>query len=144
MPHSSVPRLEPLVLFVTLALLGAPPLSAQCNSDPIAAIDEVPHTGDPVVIDVLANDSEPDGELLQVISIESEDCDHADVFAAFDTVRFIPTGRSSETCTITYRIQDESDRTADGTVNVISTGLLFKDGFETGDSSRWDDVEGKR
>ncbi|MEM7583636.1 MAG: Ig-like domain-containing protein [Acidobacteriota bacterium] len=144
MLYSSVPRRKPLVLFVTLALSGALSSLAQCNSDPIAAVDEVLHTGDPLVVDVLANDREPDGELLQVISIEQETCDEADVTAVFDTVRFIPTGKSSETCTITYRIQDESDRTADGTVNVISTGLLFKDGFETGDSSRWDDVESER
>ncbi len=40
-------------------------------------------------------------------------------------------------CTIDYDIEDEQGNPASATVFVRFTGLLFEDGFESGDTSAW-------
>ena len=57
----------PLLLFV----LAAPAAAQPCNTTPVALADQAGYIGGPVVVDVLANDSEPDGEALTVGSLST-------------------------------------------------------------------------
>ncbi len=131
-----------LYLLVALALFAPSVGYAQCNSAPSATNDEIFHTGDPLIIHVLANDSDLDGDDLAV-TVTDEDCS-GDVTESFGTVMLTPDIDSSESCVITYKIDDGREGTDTAVVNIHSTGLLFKDSFETGDTTRWDDVEDGR
>ncbi len=127
---------------VLTALATTGPVFAQCNSAPVAVDDDIFHTGDPMIIHVLANDSDLDGDDLAV-TVTDEDCS-GDVTESFGTVMLTPDINSSESCAITYKIDDGREGTDTAVVNIHSTGLLFKDSFETGDTTRWDDVEDGR
>ncbi len=122
----------PLLL---LACLATAPLLAQCDNNPIAVDDEVLLAATPVLIDVLANDQEPDGEALR-LTVLSTTCPLA-FEVLFDVVRLTPTPAVRTACTVTYRIEDESQNFATATINVTPNGPLFADGFETGNSSQW-------
>ena len=106
-----------------------------CNSDPVAVADEATYLGSPtVIVDVLANDSEPDGEALTVGSL-STTC-AGSLAEGFGLVTLTVTGPFSD-CTISYQITDESGNSASGTVTVRDGTTIFLDGFESGDLSRW-------
>ena len=112
------------------------PASAQiCNSDPVAVADEATYSGSPtVIIDVLANDSEPDGEALTVGRLTTTCA--GSLAEDFGLVTLTVSGTFSE-CTISYQITDESGNSATGTVTVQDGTSIFLDGFESGDLSRW-------
>lgn len=122
-------------LFFVLALALHPAAGAQCNSAPVAVDDEVFHEGVAMVIDVLANDLEPDGEALTVTSV-STTC-AGTVSEDFALVSLVPAAPSSEECQISYQVEDERGATASATVAVRSAGVIFQDGFESGDTSAW-------
>ncbi len=127
-------RERKILLILWLAL--STPLAAQtCDSAPVAVDDEVYHDGLLLVIDVLANDDEPDGEALTVTSV-STTCDGT-VNEAFGLVSLAPTTPTPEACTIAYQIEDEQANQANATVFVHLPDLVFQDGFESGDTSAW-------
>ena len=108
-----------------------------CNSPPLAQNDLAEHFGGPVVVDVLANDTEPDGEALTVTGL-STTC-NGTVAADLGLVTMTPTVPGVENCTISYRARDERGLTsATATVSITISAAIFADGFETGDSSRWE------
>ncbi|MEE8507948.1 MAG: Ig-like domain-containing protein [Myxococcota bacterium] len=124
-----------------LLLAVCPPASAQCNADPVAAADTVVYTGGPVVVvDVLANDVEPDGEALAVTPL-STTCTGI-LGEDLGLLTLTVTGFSGD-CTIGYRINDESGGSDSATVTVSDGTEVFSDGFETGDTSRWASAEGR-
>ncbi|MEE8524451.1 MAG: cadherin-like domain-containing protein, partial [Thermoanaerobaculia bacterium] len=112
-------------------LLICPPASAQCNANPVAAADAVVYSGGPVlVVDVLANDVEPDGEALTIDNL-STTCTGT-VSEDLGLVTLTVTGFSGD-CTIGYRINDESGGSDSATVSILDGTEVFVDGFETGD-----------
>ncbi len=124
-----------------LLLLICPAAAAQCNADPVAAADAVVYTGGSiVVVDVLANDIEPDGEALTLDNL-STTCTGT-VSEDLGLVTLTVTGFSGD-CAIGYRITDESGGTDTATVTVSGATEIFADGFETGDTSRWASAAGR-
>lgn len=123
-------------LFLALLLLASPIHAA----DPIAAPDVAEHFGLRVVVDVLANDIEPDGEALTVhLDLGNTDCE-GQVSEDFGVIRLAPTSGGPETCTISYWITDELDNASQAVdVTVIpSHQVIFVDGFESGDTMNWE------
>ncbi len=106
---------------------------------PLAVDDEAFHSAELMLIDVLANDVEPDGEALTVI-IGSTTCDGT-VSEDFGLVSLDPSIPRSEDCQIAYQLEDEQGNTASATIFVRSAGVVFKDGFESGDTSAWVEEE---
>lgn len=128
---------KPIVLLTCLALLAKVPAAA--NNNPIAVDDRAIHNGEVVIIDVLANDIEPDGEAMTV-AVTMDNCEGA-VSADFGLVSLHPPAPASEQCTITYTVTDERGSTNQGEISIESGGVIFKDGFESGDTSAWSEEE---
>ena len=108
---------------------------AQCNSAPVAVDDVTFHEAAVMAIDVLANDVEPDGEALTIVDVTT-DCSGT-VSTDLGLVVLEPMPPSSQACLITYEVTDEQGNTASATVDVRLTNALFRDGFESGDTSAW-------
>lgn len=124
-------------LVSSLFLWGA----AECtNSDPSALDDTAANLGQLTYVDVLANDSEPDGERLELTTTGGTCSALGTVSVDTDLVRFqpIPVGVSS-TCTVTYTATDESGNSADATLTLVAVdlSLIFADDFESGTASAW-------
>ena len=131
--------------WISVLLLGiCPPALAQCNSNPIAVDDMAIYDGGSVlVVDVLANDVEPDGEALAVDML-STTCPGT-LSEDFGLVTWTGTNITSD-CTISYRITDEDQNTDVGIVQVsipADATIIFIDGFEAGDVSGWSTFQGR-
>ncbi len=127
------------LVVLALALATASAVSAQpCNTAPQAVDDTALHLGDPIVVDVLANDIEPDGEALSVSSLSTTCAGTAS--EDFGLVTMVPASQVAEACTIAYQVSDERGATSSATVVVTSSGALFKDSFESGNTSAWAEV----
>ncbi len=98
---------------------GEPP----ANSPPTAANDSASTTeATPVSIDVLANDSDPDGDALTVIQV-TQGANGGVAINANGTVTYSPTGGFTGGDSFTYTISDgrggEATATVDVTVNAV-------------------------
>ncbi len=124
-----------LLLPVLWCALSAPAVAQECGTAPVAVDDEVFHQAKLMVIDVLANDLEPDGEALTVTSVTTACA--GTLGEDFGLVSLLPPVGVSEECTIDYDIEDEQGTSASATVFVHFAGLLFEDGFESGDTGAW-------
>jgi hypothetical protein len=115
--------------------------AAECtNSDPAALNDFAANFGQLTYVDVLANDSDPDGERLE-LTVTGGTCSAVGtVSVESDLIRFqpIPVGVSS-TCTVTYRATDESGNFDGATLTLeeADLSLIFADGFEAGTTGTW-------
>uniref|UniRef100_UPI002635AD03 Ig-like domain-containing protein n=1 Tax=uncultured Sulfitobacter sp. TaxID=191468 RepID=UPI002635AD03 len=101
------------------------------ETDPPVANDDTAETDEdtPVTIDVLGNDTDPDGDPLEVVSATSPD---GDVTINDDgTLEFTPNPDFNGPTTITYTITDgnggEDTATVDVTVNPVNDGPLAED-----------------
>ncbi len=121
---------------LALGLLAAATAHAQCNSTPIASGDNAEAASAPILIDVLANDTEPDGEALTVTVLAST-CP-ASTEIVLDLIRLTPNPSIDANCTLTYRIEDETHHSTSATVAVKSIAVLFGDNFESGNANQWD------
>lgn len=123
-------------LFLVAAGLFAS--TAWANETPVAVDDQADHHGGTVlVVDVLANDSDADGESLEIYGPSG--C-NGTLTVEFGVVTLTPAHGAPEACTITYSIRDEDDNSSTATVTVNNSAtLLFRDDCELGDDSRWDD-----
>lgn len=127
---------------LTLVLALVSPVVAEaggCNEAPIAVNDTAGHLGAPLTVDVLANDKEPNGEplSLEIVSVSAA-CLPDNVIADHGHIRLTPFPLGTpKNCTVIYRIRDERGSTATGVLNLVAEGLLFMDGFETGNTSNW-------
>ena len=112
-----------------------------CNSAP-TALDDIATTRDDraLILDVLANDSDPDGNPLAV-QILTHDCPGTVTADSTETVTFIPVPvPGTTTCSIDYRITDGEGGNANASVTVTVERFepfIFGDGFEAGDTSAW-------
>ena len=126
-----------------VALLGAfviaPALSA--GGPPVASDDQAFHQGGTfLAIDVLANDVEPDGEAVQVEMVGTTCSIQPASPDDFGLVTLTPEVGAPESCTLTYRLRDESGTVSNtATVNIgVPSHLIFRDDCELGNNSRWD------
>ena len=117
-----------------LLYLAASPLQAQCNTAPVALPDTVRVETNAVLVDVLANDQDPDGDALSV-SVTDHDCTGSVSVDSFQLVEL--TTPLSGDCNIAYQITDEEGLTATANVAVTLVAEIFSDGFSSGDTAAW-------
>ncbi len=141
-------RCRSLTRWLTLLIVGGVLIAAAassaagqgCNNPPQALGDVADHLGKLVVVDVLANDSDPDGEELSV-AVAGWTC-HGTVQESLGLVTLSPDPPAAEDCTISYRVTDERGGLSDlAVVEVQAVAELFADGFESGDVSAWSACE---
>ncbi|MCP3937681.1 MAG: hypothetical protein GY708_20195 [Actinomycetia bacterium] len=102
-------------------------------------IDDITfHEAAVMAIDVLANDVEPDGEALTIIEVTTTCSGVVTVDLGLVLLEPMP---PSKACTIIYEVADEQGNTAIATVEVRQTSALFRDSFESGDTSAWSETE---
>lgn len=123
------------VFLLCLLMLLASAAHGQCNSNPIARPDTAEAAASPILLDVLANDSEPDGEALSV-QVTGHTCSGSTEIV-IDLIRLTPTPSIETDCTLTYRIEDESGRSSTAQVSIETRAPVFSDGFENGTSNQW-------
>jgi hypothetical protein len=129
----------PLAALV-LALVTPPAVhGAGCNSAPLALDDAVSAYRDAVVVDVLANDDEPDGEALDV-TLTGGTCQGTRT-VELGLVRYEPNPPLAADCTITYEVRDEAGDVATATLRVTRQTGIFTDDFESGNASAWSSCE---
>ncbi len=142
------PSLRPCLLVGLCAILAwllAGPLAAQCNTAP-DAVDDASSTVDnqTLLIDVLANDSDPDGDRL-IVLFQSSTCPGQVTVGDFGIVTYEPVSVPDPVpCEIRYQADDGTALSeAVVTVEVIPfQPEIFADGFESGDTSAWDETQG--
>ncbi len=95
-------------------------ISDDGNAPPVPTNDSAKaQVGRPVLVGVLANDVDPDGDTITLTSVRSSDGEVAATTGGF--VSF--TARSPGTATLTYTASDEKGATADATITVEVTPL---------------------
>jgi hypothetical protein len=136
------------VLFLGALMFGQGAVAlAQCNTAP-TAVDDSAETPDTRMlwIDILANDADPNGDVLEVAVI-SETCPGEVTTDPAGLLLYTPTSippGTEQNCSINYRITDAAGATANAMVSVTVMTVpttIFIDGFETGDSSAWTATE---
>ncbi len=96
-------------------------------NDPPVAVDDTADTGKnrPVTIDILANDSDPEGnQSIDIVQIVSQPGSGSVTVNSDKTVRYTPPSSFSGTTSFTYRLRDDAggwSNTARVTVQVINT-----------------------
>ena len=123
--------------FAALAIVSmAPDIWAGCQG-PVAVDDTAENYGSTLVVDVLANDTDADGEALAVSVLGT--CAGADITVRGGMLQIEPANHQPSSCTFNYRITDESGLSADAQVQVNAQilGPLFADGFEPGSTAAW-------
>ncbi len=132
-------------LCTIFAWLLAGPLAAQCNTAPTAVADASSTVDNQtLLIDVLANDSDADGDRLTVL-VQSWTCPGEVTVGSFGVVTYEPASVSDLLpCEIRYQAGDgTASSEAVVTVEVIPfQPEIFSDGFESGDTSAWDETQG--
>ena len=123
-----------LVLSFLMALM-APGTRGVCNVAPTVLDDAVEVTGLVVVVDVLANDSDAEGQELS-LSLDGSTCPGSAEFDAFGLLSLTLPSILGVDCTATYTATNIAGLSNTGTVRIRSTEL-FKDSFESGNSSAW-------
>jgi CshA-type fibril repeat protein len=89
------------------------------NDAPVAVADEASTDEDtPVLIDVLANDTDVDGDTLRVASVARPGNGTAAIDAETGQVRYTPNADFNGTDSFTYTVNDGQGGTATGTVTV--------------------------
>lgn len=129
------------VLASAVVLWGA----ANCtNSAPAVSNDAADNTGLLTYVDVLANDTEPDGELM-TLAVTGGTCLAAGSVTVEDNlVRFLPSPAVPSACTVTYSATDFQGNSDTGTLTfaAVDVSLIFADNFETGTTGAWDACSG--
>jgi len=137
----TIPRAmrAPIGVLLLVGVLVAPArdASAICSTAPTVVDDSVEAIDEPVLIDVLANDSDAEGEALTV-SLGLKNCAGTVTVDDDQLVTFAPSGVVNATCYINYTVTDESGNSANGRITVTGDpSLIFRDGFESGGAARW-------
>ena len=114
------------------------------NDAPIATNDSATTLQDtPVIVSVLANDTDVDGNLLTVTAVTGPAHGSA-VINANNTVTYTPATGWFGADNFTYTISDGNGGTASATVSitVAQNDLIFKDGFGSCNASAWSGTVG--
>ncbi len=90
------------------------------NTVPIAFYDSIStQKNAPVVIDVLANDSDPDGNVLTITAVGNPSHGTAEITSSGKNVTYTPADAYSGTDSFTYTISDGKGGAATATVSVV-------------------------
>ena len=131
-------RFTTIVVGLTLVALSTLPTFADCNTNPTAVNDVVATFDDrAVLIDPLANDSDPDGQPLGLVQ-NSTNC-NGTLSTLGDLFSYQPVLGQAENCSIQYTADDGTggdSATISITVSVLTTDI-FADSFESGNTSSW-------
>ena len=133
-----------LIVALTIALLPASgSATGPCNNAPTALADVAGTVVDrPLILDPLANDSDPEGQPLTAV-VSSNGCPGQLETDPAGTLTFRPPAGFAGACTILYRAQDsEGLLSAEVAMSVavnVPTAIFF-DGFESGDLTAWSEV----
>ena len=131
-----------LGVLASAVILGG---AANCtNSAPIVTNDTASNTGLLTYVDVLANDTEPDGELM-TLAVTGGTCFAAGSVTVEDNlVRFLPSPAVPSGCTVNYSATDFQGNSDSATLTFapLSIDLIFADNFETGTTGAWDACSG--
>ncbi|MCI0731835.1 MAG: tandem-95 repeat protein, partial [Chloroflexi bacterium] len=93
------------------------------NDDPLAVDDAATTPEDtPVTVDVLANDSDVDGDVLAVASI-TQPANGTAVLNLDDTITYTPTATYNGPDSLTYTISDGNGGTATATLSIVVTAI---------------------
>lgn len=93
------------------------------NRAPVAASDAALTTiGNGVLVDVLANDSDPDGDAISLIAAQG--AAHGAVALQAGKVLYTPSSGYTGSDTFSYQIRDARGATATGTVNVTVSNVV--------------------
>ena len=114
-----------VLLLVALAVLVSPGAAlAQANDDPVAVDDSVTtNEGTAVDIDVIANDTDVDGDALSVTAVSNEVNGSATIKSGSTTeVTFTPTASFTGTASFDYTVSDGTSSDA-GTVTVTVNAI---------------------
>ena len=133
-------RLAPGLIF--LAILITSPTHAQpCNTPPEAAGELAIVRDDRfLVLDVLANDYDSDGDPLTV-AVLGNACPGPVTVGEDETLLYEPDAVADTLdCVISYQVEDLVGETASATATVTVEPFIpeiFADGFESGDTTGW-------
>jgi hypothetical protein len=108
---------------------------AACNTAPAAADDAARAYSESIVIGVLANDVDSEGQALTV-AVTSESCP-GPVSVDFDLVTYTPSAPPILGCQIHYMVTDDEGLSGSAAVTVSIIAEIFVDGFESGDAAAW-------
>ena len=124
-----------VAVFVILCCVF-PQFVRACDNPPVA-VDDAIRTQEQLVvlIDPLANDSDPQG-LPLVVAIVSSTCPGSTTTDGDLIVLTLATVLTS-TCQITYSIDNGVTTAATATVSVLPGAPFFQDSFESGNLSSW-------
>lgn len=95
--------------------------TARANNQPPTAVADTSRTvanGLGAVIDVLANDTDPDGDTLRVEAVTQPQHGRTEIVGAGDSVRYIPTTGFTGDDAFGYTVTDGKGGSAQGTVSV--------------------------
>jgi hypothetical protein len=110
---------------------------AACQT-PVAVADSAETFGQPVVVDVLANDYDLDGDELNLTVLSGHSCTGDSVTTEGSLIRVVHANQAPRDCLISYRITDTDGHSSTSQLHLVPNFLpLFSDGFETGNISRW-------
>ena len=125
---------------------GQADVCVEGNAAPVAVADvAIAASSAPVLVPVLANDSDPDiGDTLRVIGVTQPAMGTAVVNAVgpgLDTVTYLPGDGPGGIDTFLYSVSDGRGGSAIAAVAVDRT-FIFHCGFESGDTSAWSSILG--
>jgi N-acetylneuraminic acid mutarotase len=108
-------------------------ITVAANQPPVANADTANTSENtPVIIDVLSNDSDPEGDPIHVISVTNPQNGTA-VINPDDTITYTPNATFSGTDSFDYTIDDGHGNTASASVTItVAANCLFCDDFEDG------------
>jgi len=126
-----------LLFVLILSLLPVATVRAGCTA-PVAVADSVDNYGGTLVVDVLVNDRDADGDAL-VVEVTGNTCTGDSIEVLGGILRIEPAGHVPRACAINYRITDTTGRSASAQVQLVpvNLGTIFSDGFELGSTTAW-------
>jgi hypothetical protein len=126
-----------LLFVLVLSILPAAVVHAGCTA-PVAVADSADNYGATLVVDVLVNDRDADGDALQV-DVTGGTCTGDTIVVSGGLLRIEPANHLPRACVINYRITDTTGRSASSQVQLLPVflGPIFEDGFESGSTTAW-------
>jgi len=123
-----------LALFVALAFIGCDSDDPDPGTAPTAVADDAEVVaGQEVTINVLTNDTDPDGDALALTDV-ADPTDGTVTFTADGDVTITPSFGFAGTDQITYTVEDTEGNTATGTINLTVNDAIVGDWLSEGEN----------